>query len=149
MALLQQLQHDQMEARKQKDQNRLSILQFAISAVQNEQIEKKSELTDEEVQEALAKQVKKLQDSLQDFQTAGRTDLSEKTGKEIEVLQSYLPEQMTEEELREIIKATIDETGMKSTAELGKLMGAVMPKVKGRTDGTQVRKVAGELLENH
>lgn len=143
MPLLQQLQQDQLTARKEKDAQRLSILQVILAAIKNEQINQQKELTDEEIEKTVALMVKRLKDSISDFEKAGRHDLLDKTQKEIAILESYLPKQMSPEELDAIVKATIDELGAK---EIGKIMGAVMPKVQGKADGTRVREAVQRLL---
>lgn len=147
MSLITQLQQDQLQARKDKDQKRLSILQVVLSEIKNEQIKLGKELQDEQAQSVVASQVKKLRDGLKDFESAGRSDLAEEAQAEISVLESYLPEQLDDSELRSIIESTITELGASTAAEMGKVMSAAMPKVSGRADGNRVRALVQELLK--
>lgn len=145
MRLLEKLREDQLTARKEKNADRLSILQVVLAAIKNEQISKQSELTDTEVEQTIASLVKRLKDSISDFEKAGRTDLLQKTQQEIDILESYLPKQLSDEELNSIVKSTIDELSPE-VKDVGKIMGAVMPKVKGKADGTRVRTAVQRLL---
>jgi hypothetical protein len=95
----------------------------------------------------LSREVKMRRDSLQDFMKAGRDDLVKDTSAEIDIISQYLPQQLTEEEIKAIVTQTMQETGVSSKAEMGKLMGALMPKVKGRADGKQVNQIVQQLLQ--
>ena len=112
------------------------------------QIEKDNhvELDDEGVLDVVAKELKKRRDSLPEFEKSGRTDLIDNLNKEIEVLLGYLPEQLTEDEIKKIVEETIAETGASSMKDMGKVMGAVSPKVKGRADNRVVSGYVKELL---
>ena len=114
----------------------------------NIQIEKDNhvELDDEGVLDVVAKELKKRRDSLPEFEKSGRTDLIDNLNKEIEVLLGYLPEQLTEDEIKKIVEETIAETGASSMKDMGKVMGAVSPKVKGRADNRVVSGYVKELL---
>lgn len=135
-----------MTARKSQDAETLSILQVALAALKNEKIKKGGALEDAEVQAQLARLVKQLQDALQDFEKASRKDLIKKTEKEISILKAYLPEQLSDDELRNIVHAVVSKGSFKSPGDLGKAIGAVMPEVKGRADGVRVKKMVSELL---
>ncbi len=150
MSLHDKLTQAHTEARKTKDQAALSIFQVLLSAVKNEQIKKgaEAELSDSEVESVLARQVKQLRDAFVDFESAGRDELVKKTQKEIELLESYLPEQISDQELEKILKKHIEESGTSDVSGLGKLMGSVMPEVKGKADGQRVRTIASKLLSN-
>lgn len=145
MRLLEQLREDMMTARKEKNADRLSILQVVLAAIKNEQISKQSELADTEIEQTIASLVKRLKDSISDFEKAGRTDLLQKTQQEIDILESYLPKQLSDEELNAIVQSTMDEVGP-DARDVGKIMGAVMPKVRGYADGTRVRTAVQRLL---
>ncbi len=142
---MEQLRGDQLTARKEKNADRLSILQVVLAAIKNEEIAKQSELEDVEVEKTIASMVKRLKDSITDFEKAGRTDLLQKTQQEIDILESYLPQQLSDEELQVIVQSTFDEVGA-DARDIGKIMGAVMPKVKGKADGTRVRTAVQRLL---
>lgn len=135
-----------MTARKSQDAETLSILQVALAALKNEKIKKGGVLEDVEVEAQLARLVKQLQDALQDFEKASRKDLIQKTEKEISILKAYLPEQLSDDELRDIVRAVVGKGSFKSSGDLGKAIGAVMPEVKGRADGARVKKMVSELM---
>jgi hypothetical protein len=99
------------------------------------------------VLDILNRELKQRKESLLEFEKAGRTDLVDQMNAEIAILQEYLPQQLTEDEIKEIVQAAIQETGASSKADMGKLMGVLMPKVKGRADGKVVNRIAQELLE--
>lgn len=147
MSLLERLNQDMKQAMKNKEKDRLSVIRMIKASLQNESIKLgKSELTEEEELTVLSRELKQRKDSLQEFENAGRSDLVEKAKAEIEVLSEYMPEQLSEEELLEIIKTTIAEVNAASKADMGKVMGAVMPKVKGKADGSVVNKLVKDLL---
>lgn len=146
MSLFEQLQSDQIVARKGRDSARLSILQVVLSAIKNEKISRGRELTDNEAQAVIASQIKQLRDALGDFASGGRQDLIDKTQGEIVALESYLPVQLSDDELKIIAQKVITEINAKISADIGKVMGRVMSEVKGKADGNRVRKVVSQLL---
>ncbi len=146
MSLKETLLQDQIQAMKNKESDRLTTLRMVLAAIKNTEIDSKEELDDEKIQGIIATQVKQLKDALKDFETGGRSDLIEKTKTEISLLETYLPEQMSDEELKTIVSETLSQVGASSPADLGKVMGAVMGKVKGKADGNRVRSIAMELL---
>jgi uncharacterized protein YqeY len=146
MSLKQKITDAQIIAMKSKETETLSTLRMLLSAIKNVEIEKRKELDDNEIIEVVARQVKQLKDALKDFEAGGREDLVQKTNKEIDLLEKYLPEKISDNELSEIIKSVIAETGASSPADLGKVIGAVMKKVKGRVDGNVVREKILEVL---
>ena len=147
MTLKEQLMADFKEAMKAKDDVRKNTISFARAAVKQYEVDNREELDDEGVIAILAKQVKMRKDALSDFEQAGRTDLAEDYKAEIEILEKYLPEQMSKEEILQIVQATKEELGLEGTKkEMGKFMGAVMKKVKGRADGNAVREVIQGFL---
>ncbi len=105
-----------------------------------------TELTEDEELTVLSREMKQRKDSLHEFEKAGRDDLVEKLRTELTVVELYMPEQLSEEELTEIVKKAISEVGATSKAEMGKVMSAVMPKVKGKADGTLVNKLVQQHL---
>ena len=122
-------------------------ISFARAAVKQYEIDNRKELDDEGIVAILAKQVKMRKDALSDFEKAGRMDLADAYKQEIEVLQKYLPAQLSADKIRDIVKATAAELGIEGGKQnMGKLMGAVMGKVKGVADGNDVRKVIEEFL---
>lgn len=145
MSLLQDITNARNTAMKQRDAEKLSVLRILCAAVKNEEIEKGGDLSDEAVQNVIARQVKQLKDSMKDFAEAGREDLAAKAEFELGVLKQYLPEQLSDEELQKIVNDMHAEMG--DGANLGALMGRVMGAVKGRADGNRVREMVQAALE--
>lgn len=147
MSLKDRLMDDFKEAMKAKDEIRKNTISFARAAVKQVEVDSREELDDQGVITVLTKQVKMRKDALSDFEKAGRTDLLDAYNKEIEILMEYLPKQLSEAEITEIVKATAAELGIEGGRQnMGKLIGAVMPKVKGVADGGAVKKIVEGLL---
>ena len=146
MSLLGRLNDDMKQAMKNKQKEKLTVIRMVKAALQNEGIKLQHTLTEEEELTVLAREVKQYKDSLLEFKKAGREDLVNKLQSEIQILSAYLPEQLTEEDLIDVIKQVISEVGATSKADMGKVMTAVMPKVKGKADGSQVNKLVAQLL---
>jgi uncharacterized protein YqeY len=149
MSLLTTLNDDIRTAMKAKDKETLSVLRMLKTAIQNEQIKAGRDLNGEEELTVLSREMKQRRDSLAEFEKAGRDDLADKAKIEITIVEKYMPEQLSEEEIRQIVQAAIDQTGASSAKEFGKVMGAVMPKVKGKADGNQVNAIVKELLQEN
>jgi len=164
MTLKQKIQQDTKLALKEKRERELSTLRMLLSAVINkekekrykiskekpdlsgEELEKESQLVDDEVIEVVSSEVKKRKEAILEFEKGKRQDLVEKERRELEILQKYLPEQLSEEEIRELAKEAIDKIGAKELKEMGKVMAELMPKIKGKADGGLVSKIVKELL---
>ncbi|WP_070120626.1 GatB/YqeY domain-containing protein [Bacillus marinisedimentorum] len=147
MTLVNRLNEDMKQAMKAKDKEKLTVIRMLKSSLQNEAIKLgKSELSEEEELTVLGRELKQRKDSLREFEKAGRNDLVEKTNQEIEIVELYTPEQLSDEELEEIVKETIAETGASSKADMGKVMSAIMPKVKGKADGAVVNRMVQQNL---
>ncbi|MBO4953998.1 MAG: GatB/YqeY domain-containing protein [Clostridia bacterium] len=146
MSIKEQLKQDLVEAMKAKDTIRKNTVQMARAGILQVEKDQRIELDDNGVIEVLAREVKKRKDVLPDYEKSGRTDLVADLNREIEVLMAYLPEQMSEAEVEEIVKAAIAETGASGMKEMGKVMAAVMPKTKGRADGKLVNTLVKKLL---
>ena len=144
----QRLLDDIVSAMKQKDKEVLSVLRMVKGAVQLEEINKKGDLTDEEFIGVIAKQIKTRKESILEFEKAGRTDLVDKTNNEIEILNKYMPEQLSEEEVNKIITEAFNTINPTSQSDMGKLMGFVTPKLKGRADMSSVSKIIKEKISN-
>ena len=147
MSLKEQLFADLKTAMKEKDAIRKDTIQLIRSGILQIEKDNKVELDDEGVVEVVAKQLKSRRDSLPDFEKSGREDLIEKLNKEIEVLLSYLPVQLTEDEIQKIVEEAITETGAATIKEMGKVMGIVTPKVKGRADMKIVGSFVKKMLQ--
>lgn len=146
MSLLGRLNDDMKQAMKNKQKEKLTVIRMVKAALQNEEIKLQHSLAEDEELTVLTREVKQRKDSLLEFKKAGRDDLVDKLKSEIQILETYLPEQLTEEELAAVIKQVISEVGAASKADMGKVMSAVMPKVKGKADGSQVNKLVSQLL---
>lgn len=147
MTLKDRLSNDFKEAMKAKDGIKKNTVNLVRAAIKQYEVDNREELDDQGVLNILTKQVKMRKDALSDFEKAGRTDLLDDYNKEIEILMEYLPKQLTEAEITEIVKATAADLGIESGKQnLGKLIGAVMPKVKGVSDGGAVKKVIEAFL---
>ncbi|MCD5028367.1 GatB/YqeY domain-containing protein [Enterococcus asini] len=147
MTLLSTLNTDMKTAMRAKDKERLAVIRMLKASLQNEEIKVGHELNADEELTILSREMKQRRDSLAEFEKAGREDLSEKVKIEIAIVENYLPAQLTDEEIRQIVAQAIAETGATSAKEFGKVMGAVMPKVKGKADGNQVNAIVKELLQ--
>jgi uncharacterized protein YqeY len=135
------------QAMKNKEKDKLSVIRMMKASVQNEAIKLgKQELSEEEELTVLSRELKQRKDSLHEFEKAGREDLAEKLRIELTFVELYTPKQLSEEELSAIVKETISEVGANSKAEMGKVMSAVMPKVKGQADGSLVNKLVQQHL---
>lgn len=146
ISLVERLNQDMKLAMKNKDKLKLSVIRMVKASVKNEEINQGSPLTDEQVLAVVTRELKQRRDSLQEFDKAGREDLAAPTREEIEILLEYMPEQMGEDEIRRVVSEAIQQVGAQSKKDLGKVMGVLMPKVKGRADGALVNKIVQELL---
>lgn len=146
MTLAERLNDDMKLAMRSQDKFKLSVLRMVRAAIKNQEIERKRTLDDGEVIELLSREIKQRKDSLQEYEKAGRTDLAEQTAAEIEIIGAYLPRQLTDEEVKTLVQQTIEETGASSKADMGKVMAALMPKVKGRADGRLVNQIVSQHL---
>ncbi|MEK3881621.1 GatB/YqeY domain-containing protein [Paenibacillus sp. PL2-23] len=147
MNLSERLTDDMKQAMKSQDKFKLTTIRMMRASVKNMEIELKRPLEDNEVLNILSREIKIRKDSLQEFQKAGRDDLVTGLAAEIEIISQYLPEQLTEEEIQEIVRQTIHELGASSKADMGKVMSALMPKTKGRADGKLVNQAVQQFLQ--
>lgn len=149
MSLKDRLMNDFKEAMKARDEVRKNTVNLARAAVKQYEVDKRVELDDQGIIEILIKQVKMRKDALSDFEKAGRTDLVDAYNEEIDILSAYLPEFLSDEEISKIIEETAASMNVErgsGKAGFGKLMGAVMPKVKGRADGSVVKNLLEQFL---
>lgn len=146
MSLKEQLTNDMKEAMKAHDKDRLAVIRMVRGAVRQQEIDGKKELGDEDVLAVISKEVKMRRDSIEEFRKGGREDLVEKTEAEIAVLMPYLPAQLSEEEIRGLVQAAVAQTGAASPKDMGKVMGVLMSKVKGRADGKTVNAIVRSML---
>lgn len=145
----QQLQDELKQAMLSKDETKTSVLRMLISAIGYYEIQKGGagySATDEDVLSVIQKEAKKIKDSIEQFSAAGRTELVEKEKKELDMLEVYLPEQMGEDEIRKLVADAITKTGATTQADMGKVMGELMPATKGKADGGIVSRIVKESL---
>lgn len=147
MSLLQKLDDDLKIALKASDRLKVSVLRMAKAALKHRQIDKRGELSEEDIISVISTLAKQGEESIEQFSKAEREDLAEKERQELLILQSYLPKQLTTEELDAIIVETIEETSSKGIEDFGKVMRLVMPRVKGAADGKIVNQRVKDLLE--
>lgn len=126
---------------------RLSTVRLLNADIKNAEIMKKGELSEDEIVEIIQRQIKRRKESTEQYRKGGREDLAEKEEKEAAVLSDYLPAQLSDEELKALVEDAIKQTGATSPKEMGKVMGILMPRVKGKADGGRVSKMASELLK--
>lgn len=149
MSLKERLFDDLKTAMKEKDAVRKEVVQMVRAGVlQIEKDNKIESLDDSGVLTVISKEIKKLKDVLPDFEKGGRQDLVDEVNKKIEVLNAYLPEQMSEDEINEVISATISEVGAVSMKDMGKVMGAVKTKTAGRADNKTVSDLVKKALQS-
>lgn len=125
---------------------RLETIRFLRAAIKNAEIEKQASLTDEDILGIITKQAKQLKDSMADFEQGDRQDLIERAQAELEVLSVYLPEQMGEDEVRDLARQVIAQVGAQGAKDMGKVMGPLVAQTKGRADGKMVQQIVKELL---
>jgi len=160
--LKEKLQQDLKDALKSGESEKRVLLGMVLSAVKNREFEKRSKLSktetditkleegsrlnDEEITEVLSSEIKKRKEAVESFTRGGRQDLAEKEEKELAVLMDYMPEQISEDVVREIVKKTLSDLGLKDIKDMGKAIGAVMAQVKGKADGTAVSRIVKEEM---
>lgn len=147
MSLKEQLFDDLKQAMKDKDTIKKDIVQMVRAGVLQIEKDKKIEADDGVVSEVISKEIKKLRDVIPDFERGGRNDLIGEAEKKIDILKAYLPEQLSEAEIKEIIAAAIKDTGAASPKDMGKVMGTVTAKTKGRADNKLVSTLVREALQ--
>ena len=146
MSLKEKLLDEMKIAMREKDNVRKDAIQMVRASILQYEKDNKVELDDEGVIDIITKEVKRYKDALPDYEKSGRQDLIDELNAKVAILMPYLPEQLTEDEVRAIVKAAVEETGAVSMRDMGKIMGAVMPKVKGRFDGRLLNNIVKEYL---
>ena len=148
MGLKAEIQEAAKQALKERDQVALSTLRLLLSALHNEEIRLRRELTTEDIQRTITTLGKQRAEASELYRRGGREDLAEKEDAELAILRRFLPQQLSEAEVRELIQSCIVEAGARGVQDLGKVMKLVMPKVAGRSDGRRVNELAKGLLES-
>jgi len=143
MNILEQIEYDFQQAFKDKKQSVVSVLRMIKAALKNAQIAKKDELNDEDVIKVLKSESKKRKEAITDYEKANRQELVDKEKQELEIIAKYLPEQLSEEQIQQVVKTKIKEL---ETDNIGKLMAAVMQELKGQADGSIVKKIVEQEI---
>lgn len=146
MRIKEKLTEAMKRAVKEKDRPRLSVIRLALAALQNKEKELLRELSEEEVVQVISGLVKKGRESIEQFKAGQRDDLVAKEEKELEVLQTFLPQQLTPEELEVEISRVLEETGASTPKDLGKVMKVLMPRIAGRAEGRVVNELVRQRL---
>ena len=148
MGLEDQIRNDMKEALKSGQKERLSTIRTVLAQIKDERIKKRDDLNEEDVITVLMRAVKSRKDSIDMYRKGGRQDLVDKETAEMEIIQSYLPEQMSEDEVKKIIAEIVDSSGATDMKDIGKIMGPAMAKLKGKADGKLVQQIARSLLSS-
>ena len=147
MTLLERLNKNMVQAMKQKDKDTLGVIRMVKASIQNETIKLgKESLSEDEELTILSRELKQRKESLQGFDAAGRDDLVKKAQFDIDILQEYLPKQLSNDELEEIVEQVIQETNAKSMKDMGRVMGKVVPLTKGKADGSKIKEIVETKL---
>ncbi len=147
MSLRQRLEADMKEAMKARDNERRDAVRYVLSAVKNAEIEKRGELSEQEEIALIRTQVKQRQDSIEQFRNGGRDDLAEREASQVTLLETYLPQQMTDDELKEFVRNGIAESGAEGPKDLGKVMGLLSKTADGRVDGRRLSSAVRDALQ--
>lgn len=146
MSVFERLEDDLKTALKGGDKDRVSVIRMAKAAVKNREIEKRDPLNDEEVCSVLMSLARRAKDSIEQFSKGGRQELADREERELAIIQAYLPQQLSADEIRGIVKDVIPELGAAGPGDMGKVMRSVMSKVKGKADGKLVSELVKEAL---
>lgn len=148
MSIKEQIENDFKDALKEQDKEKMSTLRMIKSAIQSKEKEEGEELTDEDVISILSKEVKSRKDSIEQYEEGGRGELAEKEAREVEMIEQYLPEPLSEEDLEDLIDEVIEDVGASDMSDMGQVMGKIMPEVRGRADGDTVNEKVREKLSS-
>lgn len=148
MSLKERLTEDMKQAMRERETGkfRLSVIRMVLASIKNVEINERRELTQEDFLTIMSKEVKMRKDSLEEFKKADREDLVTQAQTEIDILVTYLPAQLTESEIRDIVKQAVEKAGASTAKDMGKVMAEIMPSTKGRADGKTVNQIVREFL---
>lgn len=147
MSLKERLMLDLKESMKSKDKIRKNVVTMIRASIKQSEVDNRVELGDKEIIDVISKQLKQSKDAMIEFEKGNREDLVELTKLEIDILMEYLPEQLTEEELKVMVQEAIENVDAKSMKDMGKIMGYLMPKIKGKADGSMVNAIVKNCFE--
>jgi len=149
MGLKEQIPEDLKNALRNKNALELSVLRMLQAALKNKEIDNnKEELKDEDVVSVVGAEIKKRRDAVKEYEKVNRPDAADQEKAEIDILMKYMPQQMSEDEIRDVVKSAVEETQAQGMKDIGKVMKVLMPKVKGKADGSIVNKIVREFLED-
>ena len=146
--LRDRLEEDIQDSMRRREQGRVDALRFLKFAVQAVEKERRETLDDQAMIEVVSKQVNDRRESVKAFRDGGRTELAEKEAADLAVLEEYLPPQLSEDEIAALIRETVEAVGATGPRDRGKVMGRLMPQVRGKADGAEVNRLAGEILDS-
>ena len=145
--MVEKLKQDMIDAMKNKEKERLTVIRMVKAAMDQEHIDRKREINDELLIDVVNKQIKMRKDSISEFEKGGRSDLIEATQKEVDILMNYLPEQLSIEEVKDIISAIFDEVKPEGQKDMGKVMKEATSQLKGKADMKEVSNIIKEKLQ--
>ena len=146
MGLLEQITADMKKAMKNKQKDKMKVLRLLRSDLKTAKIDKKGEFTEEDAMAVITKAAKNRRESIESYKKGDRADLVEEEQKELEVIEEYLPEQMSDDDIKKLVEEVIEETGASGMQDMGQVMGTIMPKVKGKADGSKVQAIVRSKL---
>lgn len=146
MKLIEQIQEDLKRSMKAKDGNRVSVLRLLLSSIRNREIEKRDVLDDDEVLAEITSSAKRRRESMEAFKEGDRMDLVEKEEAELVILQEYLPELLSPDEIRNVVQEVVEAVSATTASDLGKVMKELMPRLGGKADGKLVNEIVREVL---
>ena len=148
MTMKFRLDEDMKQAMRDRDVVRRDIIRYLRSEIRNQEIKERKELDDQGVTQVLSRQAQQRRDSIEIYKEAGREDLVEKEQGELTLILSYLPQQMSADEITELVQQVIAEVGASGPGDMGKVMGAIMPRVRGKAEGREVNDIVQQTLRN-
>ncbi len=147
MDLKERLLEEYKVAMKARERLKVSTIRMLQSEIRNAEIAKRGELTEEELLGVVSREARKRREAIEEFEKAGRQDLADRERFELSIIQEYMPEQLSQEEVRRMAEEAIREVGATSPGDIGRVMGQLMPRLKGKADGRQVNQMVREMLQ--
>ena len=148
MSLRARLEEDQKQAMRNRDSTRLAVIRYLRSEIHNAEIARQTSLDEEEITAVLSRQAQQRRDSIEAFTSGNRQDLVDKEKAELTIILEYLPEQMSREEITELVQRAVEEVGATGAGDVGKVMGVLMPQVRGKAEGREVSSIVSETLNS-
>jgi len=146
MSLLEEIRKDMLTALKAGEKDKSQILKMLLATIKNAQIDSEKDLTDKDIEKVLRKETKKIEDSIEQYEKMERADLVEKEKHDLEVIEQYLPELMSEDDIKKVVEKKIEQLKAKDMRDMGKVMGSVMKELEGKADGNSVKNIVQSLL---